>query len=561
MIKRILLLLLLCSASLWATTYYVSNAGRNSNNGTSTGTSFAFSPGMSGCTSTCAGVTLAAGDTVLFNRGDTWHDQITMPSSGTAGNPITFDAYGSGAKPIFDESAQKTDFTLYSGSIYRRTGTGIIGTQVTQVFQNNVRLIKAASVGAMVQGSYQWDSTYTYVWTTDSGNPNSELIEEPIFNNAIDFNGQAYITVNNIAGKRTKNGVFNFRQVAGAHDITMNSDEASQSGFRGFDGGGAYSLAITKYNITLNNVIAYDNVSEGIWMGVGHDITITNPTVYDGHKDASKGYTNVDFCGIIIGNGATGPMTVTGAYIHDCYDGGLIAVEWESGAAAQPTQTTIQNSHFVDNQPHFSRGGNVWLNGDSTCVFRNNIVEEQASACATHAPNVISTSAGTGGGALGMKVYNNTIKQACTSKWVIATDNVSWSDNENNILRNSASNSMVAEGTYATKSIYKNNLYYGTSGTYFSSGINGTYYTTYASWAAASGDTGSVVSAPLFVNEGASDFHLQASSPAVAAGVNLVAWVPNDYVGNPRSAPFDIGAYEFWAALPAAPSGLTAVVH
>jgi hypothetical protein len=98
MIKRILLLLLLlCSASLWATTYYVSNAGSDSNNGTTSGTSFAHSPYASGCTATCASITLQPGDTVLLNRGDLWHDKILIASSGTADNVITFDAYGSGA--------------------------------------------------------------------------------------------------------------------------------------------------------------------------------------------------------------------------------------------------------------------------------------------------------------------------------------------------------------------------------------------------------------------------------------------------------------------------------
>lgn len=45
-------------------------------------------------------VTLVPGNKVLFKRGGTWAEQLTIPSSGTSGNPITFGAYGSGAKPI-----------------------------------------------------------------------------------------------------------------------------------------------------------------------------------------------------------------------------------------------------------------------------------------------------------------------------------------------------------------------------------------------------------------------------------------------------------------------------
>jgi hypothetical protein len=39
-------------------------------------------------------------DFILFNKGDTWRETLTVPSSGSAGHPITFGAYGSGANPI-----------------------------------------------------------------------------------------------------------------------------------------------------------------------------------------------------------------------------------------------------------------------------------------------------------------------------------------------------------------------------------------------------------------------------------------------------------------------------
>jgi hypothetical protein len=78
------------------TTYYVDNCvvtGNDSNNGTSTSTpwltiahvnSYSFNPG----------------DTILFRSGCTWREALTPGQSGTAGNPITFGAYGSGANPI-----------------------------------------------------------------------------------------------------------------------------------------------------------------------------------------------------------------------------------------------------------------------------------------------------------------------------------------------------------------------------------------------------------------------------------------------------------------------------
>ena len=45
---------------------------------------------------------LGAGDTISFKRGETWREQLTVPVSGSAGSPITFGAYGTGAAPILD---------------------------------------------------------------------------------------------------------------------------------------------------------------------------------------------------------------------------------------------------------------------------------------------------------------------------------------------------------------------------------------------------------------------------------------------------------------------------
>ena len=43
--------------------------------------------------------TFQPGDNILFKRGQIWREQLTVPSSGTNGNPITFGAYGTGANP------------------------------------------------------------------------------------------------------------------------------------------------------------------------------------------------------------------------------------------------------------------------------------------------------------------------------------------------------------------------------------------------------------------------------------------------------------------------------
>jgi hypothetical protein len=73
-------------------TYYVSNAGSDQNDGQTPATAWKT---ISKVNSTY----FEPGNSIYFKRGDTWREQLTIPSSGAAGNPITFGAYGQGPQP------------------------------------------------------------------------------------------------------------------------------------------------------------------------------------------------------------------------------------------------------------------------------------------------------------------------------------------------------------------------------------------------------------------------------------------------------------------------------
>ena len=101
--RNILSVLLLCLFSvsgLCGATYFVSNSGSDSNAGTSMGSPWANAPGMTNCTATCASTTLNPGDSVLLQAGGIWRDTLTIPTSGSAGNQITYGHYGTGAQPV-----------------------------------------------------------------------------------------------------------------------------------------------------------------------------------------------------------------------------------------------------------------------------------------------------------------------------------------------------------------------------------------------------------------------------------------------------------------------------
>jgi hypothetical protein len=104
-----------------ATSYYVSNAGDDRNNGTSPATAWQTLGKVNG-------QSFNAGDTIYLQRGGVWSEQLVPFSSGSSGNPIRFDAYGIGAAPMI--SAAVT-IPFVSGSWTRIAGGNAWKADVT----------------------------------------------------------------------------------------------------------------------------------------------------------------------------------------------------------------------------------------------------------------------------------------------------------------------------------------------------------------------------------------------------------------------------------------------
>src|SRR5208283_3315503 len=127
----IILSVFLMTSAGWAATYYVdATNGQDKNAGTSDTTAW----------NTIAKVNTSIftpGDQVLFKRGETWRGtMLTIPSSGTSGNPITFSAYGTGAAPIISGSLLLTaGWTAYSENVWEAAVT----TQPNIVYFNGTR--------------------------------------------------------------------------------------------------------------------------------------------------------------------------------------------------------------------------------------------------------------------------------------------------------------------------------------------------------------------------------------------------------------------------------------
>jgi|GEM_PF-1106462 len=108
----VLFLLIIFSFSANATTYYVSNSGNDANSGTSSSSPWQTLNQVNSFKN------FAPGDNILFNRGDTFYGSINASNSGSSGNPITYGAYGSGAKPVITGFASVTSWKNLGGNIW-----------------------------------------------------------------------------------------------------------------------------------------------------------------------------------------------------------------------------------------------------------------------------------------------------------------------------------------------------------------------------------------------------------------------------------------------------------
>ncbi len=80
------------ASSTFATTFYVSNGGSDSNNGTSKTTPWAHVPGMASATGTAGSYSAVPGDTFILRGCDVWYNSnfpMALSRGGSSGNPVT----------------------------------------------------------------------------------------------------------------------------------------------------------------------------------------------------------------------------------------------------------------------------------------------------------------------------------------------------------------------------------------------------------------------------------------------------------------------------------------
>lgn len=192
--RTLLIIFLTWSNIASATTYYVSSStGSDGNNGTS----------VSAPWQTIAHVnaqTFQPGDSVLFRRGDVWNESLAPPSSGSSGNPITFDAYGAGPAPNLTGyyAVPATAWVLVTGNAWKAALPATF-TMVNFCLFGSVwgQKVAAASGNLTAEWDFYIANGYLYVYSV--GSP-ATYYNEPIIPMAlsnvpvININGKSWLT-------------------------------------------------------------------------------------------------------------------------------------------------------------------------------------------------------------------------------------------------------------------------------------------------------------------------------------------------------------------------------
>ena len=168
----LVLIVFVCPHVVSAATYYVSMTGNDTSDGLTLVTPWRSIAKVNASS-------FVPGDTVYFKRGDVWHEELLVPSSGSVGNPLTIAAYGTGTNPVFSGAdvvttfssmgwTEKSDGLFYSGF---ETATTSDFNSLTVSGTNTVRVASST----VAHGQYAIETTFSGVSADKSARLNKTI--------------------------------------------------------------------------------------------------------------------------------------------------------------------------------------------------------------------------------------------------------------------------------------------------------------------------------------------------------------------------------------------------
>jgi len=482
------------------------------------------------------------GDKIYFKRGEVWREQLTVPSSGEEGNPITFGAYGSGDKPIIS-ALEEVPSEDWSGP--DENGEYTYSTTTTcVVFAEDGEFIPEGVAGNLSPGEWDYDSdTDTLYYKPSSGTPSDHTTERGERSRAVLIDGKSYITLVylSLVGNNHPGAYKNCIDVLGTgSNIIIDSCLVKIAYVCGI----VFGLDIS--NSRISNTEVAQCSSRGIWVR-GSNSIIRNCHVH--HIGQGNLIDSHDREGISVGGNGN---IVESCIVHDC--GHPSAGDDQSGWGILLYGGTGNNTvryNTVYNIDHigigvFQSDDKVYYNVIHSCGIKATADEGYFGGIRVK------------GNLSGVEIYNNVVYKchdniSTTNKhygagilvFAAANETLTLTLKNNVIAFNETNYDLVVQEMDATAEINLTsdyNCFYRPDGAKF-------YYNdsekTFSEYQAASGqDSHSISLDPSFVDPDNGDFHLKVGSPCIDAGVDVGLDRDFDYNPVPWGAGVDIGAFE-----------------
>ncbi len=504
-----------------ATYYFDATNGKDSNDGLTQGSAKQTLIGYNS-------LSLSPGDSVLFKRGETFIGSTQKKhKSGTSVNYITFDAYGTGAKPIITSVKHfPMTFTNTGNNIWKTTQTAY----VNRLMENGTEIIRSSYLDTLTENGFGVDGVWYYddandeLYVTAASDPSGNTYsfsDASITMYLVEMN---YYNVNNLDIRGGSTSV-SF-SVAGCDYVNLTNCEFGGMGFKGVatgDWGGTQS-----YHIVFDNCIIDSQYPKAITGNSSH--LISNRGAFDGYLTSQNAHgtilknsiiknwqhtqlgvrgdedkifnnevtSNTSYGAGITIYGAVRSMEIHHNYIHDME--GKSQVE---GQGVHFHHNVIENIKASTLKAPYNNGQGIWLQAVGGGEVKNNIFEN----------NTIINCEGAGIGMWPDKyhitnnIFKNNIIYNCGTK----VSNVGIyivDDADNTIHSNTYSNNLVYSGTNTnTIKFYTKKVFMTTE-----------EFNDHPSLPNGNVAKNNIPSDPLFTTIGDEKYHLSNGSPAIGLG-------------------------------------------